>query len=490
MDSVQPVAEAIAVITDIHANLPALHAALARIDELGLERVCCAGDPVGYGPHPNEVCALIEERQIPTIYGNYDYAIARDLDDCGCASRPRARPAVRRVDAGTHRRQVQGVHARPAVRPAPRRRRRARPPGPRLATQGQRVPLRRQARVAVRAPGRRRGRTRAGLRPHAQAMGPRLRRRALHQLRLGRQAQGRRPARSIRSAAPLGRDRRGHDRAPRLRRRGRLPRSPPGRPAPRVRRQAAGRGVTEPPLARRLLAEFLGSALLAALVIGSGIAAQQLSPDDTGLALLENAAATAAGLFAIILMFGPVSGGHFNPVVSLVDSAFGGLARRDALAYIPTQIAGFIAGAIVANAMFALEAISISTHHRASPAHLFAEVIATLGLVIVIFSLARTGRSTTAPAAVGAYIGAAYWFTSSTSFANPAITVGRVFSDTFAGIAPASVPGFVVAQLVGGGVAFVAIRTLYPDVTPALAADVVVPQEALYTTSSKASTPG
>jgi arsenate reductase len=228
-------------------------------------------------------------------------------------------------------------------------------------------------------------------------------------------------------------------------------------------------------LARRLLAEFLGSAFLAALVIGSGIAAQQLSPGDTGLQLLYNSAATAAGLFAIILMFGPVSGGHFNPVVSMVDAAFGGLSRRDTLAYIPAQVAGCITGAIAANAMFALSAISISDNHRASPAHLFAEVIATLGLLLVIFSLARTGRISTAPAAVGAYIGAAYWFTSSTSFANPAITVGRMFSDTFAGIAPAAVPAFVAAQLVGGASAFVLIRTLYPDVTADEAADVVIP---------------
>ena len=232
-----------------------------------------------------------------------------------------------------------------------------------------------------------------------------------------------------------------------------------------------------PPLARRLLAEYLGSAFLAAVVIGSGIAAQQLSPDDTGLALLENAAATAAGLFAIILMFGPVSGGHFNPVVSLVDAHFGGLSWRDAFAYIPAQVAGCITGAIAANGMFALAAISISTQHRANAAHLFAEVIATLGLLLVIFALARTGRTSTAPAAVGAYIGAAYWFTSSTSFANPAITVGRIFSDTFAGIAPASVPGFVVAQLIGGAVAIVVIRALYPDVTPATAADVVLPHD-------------
>jgi arsenate reductase len=228
-------------------------------------------------------------------------------------------------------------------------------------------------------------------------------------------------------------------------------------------------------LPRRLFAEFLGSAFLAAIVIGSGIAAQQLSPTDTGLALLENAAATAAGLFAIILMFGPVSGAHFNPVVSLVDAVFGGLAWRDALAYIPAQVAGCVTGAIAANGMFALAAISISTHHRATGAHLFAEAIATLGLLLVIFSLARSGRGATAPAAVGAYIGAAYWFTSSTSFANPAISVGRMFSDTFAGIAPASVPAFTLAQLAGGVAAIGVIRVLYPDVTAQEAADVVVP---------------
>src|SRR3954454_2360839 len=235
-------------------------------------------------------------------------------------------------------------------------------------------------------------------------------------------------------------------------------------------------GVNGAPLPRRLLAEFLGSAFLAALVIGSGVAAAGLSPDDTGLALFENAAATGAGLFAIILMFGPISGGHFNPVVSLVDAAFGGLGRRDAAAYIPAQVAGCIAGAVVANAMFALSAISISTHHRASPAHLFAEVVATLGLILVIFALARTGRAATAPAAVGAYIGAAYFFTSSTSFANPAITVGRMFSDTFAGIAPASASGFIAAQLVGGAAAIGVIRTLYPKLSPTEAADVVVPR--------------
>jgi glycerol uptake facilitator-like aquaporin len=232
-----------------------------------------------------------------------------------------------------------------------------------------------------------------------------------------------------------------------------------------------------PPLARRLFAEFLGSAFLAAVVIGSGIAAQQLSPGDTGLQLLENALATAAGLFTIILMFGPVSGGHFNPVVSLVDASFGGLRPREALAYIPAQVAGCIAGAVVANGMFALSAISISTKHRASEAHLLAEAVATLGLLLVIFSLARTRRGSMAPAAVGAYIGAAYFFTSSTSFANPAISVGRMFSDTFAGIAPASVPAFVFAQLVGGAVAIAVLRVLYPDITPDEAAEVMLPHE-------------
>ncbi len=233
--------------------------------------------------------------------------------------------------------------------------------------------------------------------------------------------------------------------------------------------------TTQPPLARRLFAELLGSAFLAALVIGSGIAAQQLSPGNIGLELFENAAATAARLYAIILMLGPVSGGHFNPVVSFVDASLGGITRRDALAYLPAQVIGCILGAIAANGMFAKAAISISTHHRASPAHLLAEVIATLGLILAIFALARTHRSSSAPAAVGAYIGAAYFFTSSGSFANPAISIGRVFSNTFAGVAPASVPAFVIAQAFGGLLALFAIRLLYPDVTPADAATVVLP---------------
>jgi len=226
---------------------------------------------------------------------------------------------------------------------------------------------------------------------------------------------------------------------------------------------------------RRLVAEFLGSAFLAAVIIGSGIAAQRLSPGDTGLQLFENAAVTAAGLFAIILMFGPVSGGHFNPVVSFVDAAFGGLRWRDAAAYLPAQVVGCVVGAIVANLMFSLPAAELSTKHRASAAHFLAEVVATLGLLLVIFALARSGRSRSAPAAVGAYIGAAYFFTSSTSFANPAITVGRMFSNTFAGIASASVPTFVAAQVVGGLLAIGVILVLYPTLTPEEAGDILVP---------------
>ncbi|WP_116437561.1 aquaporin [Frankia sp. CcI49] len=220
--------------------------------------------------------------------------------------------------------------------------------------------------------------------------------------------------------------------------------------------------LVRPPLARRLLAEALGSLLLAALVVGSGIAAQQLSPGQVGLQLVENAAATAAGLYAIILMVGPVSGAHLNPVVTAVDAAFGGLPWRDAAAYLPAQAAGCCCGAILANLMFDGPAVSISTHHRASGARLLAEVVATAGLILLIFSLTRTARAERAPAAVGAYIGAAYWFTSSTSFANPAISLGRMLSDTFAGIAPASVPPFAAAQVVGGLVGYCLVRVLYP----------------------------
>ncbi len=246
-------------------------------------------------------------------------------------------------------------------------------------------------------------------------------------------------------------------------------------PAPKLAFPVRSPAAAAEVLWRRLAAEFLGSAFLAAVVIGSGIAAQRLSPGDTGLELLENAAATAAGLFAIILMFGPASGGHFNPVVSFADAAFGGLRWRDAAAYLLAQVAGCTAGAVVANLMFSLPAVSLSVKHRATAAHFLSEIVATVGLILVIFALARTGRSRSAPAAVGAYIGAAYFFTSSTSFANPAITVGRMFSDTFAGIAPSSAPAFIGAQVIGGAVAIGVIWILYPGVTAAEAGDVVVP---------------
>ena len=215
-------------------------------------------------------------------------------------------------------------------------------------------------------------------------------------------------------------------------------------------------------LLRRLTAELLGSALLAALVVGSGIAAQRLSPDDVGLQLLENALATALGLPVLIVIFGPVSGAHFNPVVSLIDSASGLRRWRDTALYIPTQILGCIAGAVLANLMFGDPAIRWSTTDRLTAPHFLAEVVATAGLILVIFALARTDRAGLTPVAVGAYIGAAYFFTSSTSFANPAITIGRMFSDTFAGIAPASVPGFIAAQLLGAAIGFLLLRWLYP----------------------------
>lgn len=215
-------------------------------------------------------------------------------------------------------------------------------------------------------------------------------------------------------------------------------------------------------LLRRLSAELLGSILLAALVVGSGIAAQRLSPTDTGLQLLENALATALGLPVLIIIFGPVSGAHFNPVVSLADSVSGLRSWRDTALYIPTQIVGCILGAMLANLMFGDPAVSISSNDRLTPPHFLAEIVATAGLILVIFVLARTDRTNLTPVAVGAYIGAAYFFTSSASFANPAITIGRIFSDTFAGIAPTSAPGFIIAQLIGAAVGFLILRWLYP----------------------------
>lgn len=216
-------------------------------------------------------------------------------------------------------------------------------------------------------------------------------------------------------------------------------------------------------LTRRLTAEFVGSAGLSAVVIGSGIAAQQLSPGDVGLQLLENALATAFGLGVLILVFMTVSGAHFNPVVSIVDSLSGLRSWRDTAFYIPTQIVGCVAGAILANLMFAQAAVTFSTTVRLTPAHFLSEVVATAGLIVVIFALVRTGRANLAPIAVGAYIGGAYFFTSSTSFANPAITIGRMFSDTFAGIAPGSAPGFIVAQLLGAAIGFGIVRWLFAE---------------------------
>lgn len=230
------------------------------------------------------------------------------------------------------------------------------------------------------------------------------------------------------------------------------------------------------PLTRQSLAEFFGSAGLVTVVIGSGIAAQRLSPTDTGLELLENALITGAGLVALILAFGPVSGGHFNPVVTLADRVFGGVSTRQVAAYLPAQLGGGVVGAIAANLMFSLDAVSISTHHRSSGGLWLSEALATFGLVVLIFGLVRAGKGALAPFAVGAYITAAYWWSSSTSFANPMIDVARMLSNTFAGIAPASVPMFVVMQLVGGAAAVAAVHVLYPDVAT-VAADIVVPHE-------------
>ncbi len=215
-------------------------------------------------------------------------------------------------------------------------------------------------------------------------------------------------------------------------------------------------------LPRRLFSEFLGSAFLAAIVVGSGWAAQSLSPSDVGLELLENAGATALGLYVLILLFGPVSGAHFNPVVTLVDIATGQRTWRDLGGYAAAQTLGCSVGAVVANVMFGHGAVQFSTHHRVSTGHLVGEVVATAGLVLVIFSLTRSGRASLCAPAVASYIGAAYFFTSSTSFANPAITVGRMFTPSFAGIAPSSAPAFIAAQLVGGLLGLVAVRVLYP----------------------------
>jgi len=229
-----------------------------------------------------------------------------------------------------------------------------------------------------------------------------------------------------------------------------------------------------PTLARKVTAEAVGTGLLVAVVVGSGILATRLSPGDTGLQLLANSTATAGGLVALILAFGSVSGAHFNPVVSLADRILGGLTTGELAAYVPAQIAGACIGAIVANLMFDLDAVTLSTHARDTSGLLLGEVVASFGLLTVVLGVVRSGRAATAPFAVAGYIAAAYWFTSSTSFANPAVTIGRSLSDTFAGIEPASAPGFIAAQVIGGLLAVALARFLFPATS---ATELVVPHD-------------
>lgn len=223
-----------------------------------------------------------------------------------------------------------------------------------------------------------------------------------------------------------------------------------------------GTGALRLDLTRRLAAEGFGTAMLLVAVIGSGIAASRLSAGDVGLQLLENAAATAGALIGLILMFGAVSGAHFNPVVTLVDRMLGTTTTRDTGLYIIAQVVGGCLGTILANLMFELPALELSTTDRSSGALWLSEVVATVTLLVLIQGCVRTGRATVVPFAVGAWIGSAYWFTSSTSFANPAVTIARTLSDTFAGIAPASAPMFIVMQLIGALIAFGLVRLFYP----------------------------
>jgi glycerol uptake facilitator-like aquaporin len=234
--------------------------------------------------------------------------------------------------------------------------------------------------------------------------------------------------------------------------------------------------VGGPPLARRALAELVGTAFLVAAVIGSGIAAARLSPHDVGLQLLENSLVTGAALVALITALQPVSAA-FNPVVTLVERALGAITWRDTAALVAGQVVGGAMGAVAANLMFDLDAVDISTHHRAGGGHLLGEVIATLGLVIVIFGAARTGRADRLALTVGGYITAAYWFTSSTSFANPAVTIARMLSDSFAGIAPSSASAFVAVQLVGGLIGYAMIRVLFPNAAQTAVAELAVSGE-------------
>jgi glycerol uptake facilitator-like aquaporin len=220
--------------------------------------------------------------------------------------------------------------------------------------------------------------------------------------------------------------------------------------------------LAPPHLLRRLVAEFVGTAMLLSAIVGSGIAAERLSPHDVGIQLLENSAATAAALVAIILAFGPVSGAHLNPAITLADRLLGRMSTMAATAYMAAQLIGAVLGVVIANLMFSLPPVAISTKVRFGPGLWLAEGVATFGLVLVVFALARSGRTALAAPAVGVYIGAAYWFTASTSFANPAVTLARTLTDTFAGIAPGSVIPFLVAQLVGTGLAIGTVRFLYP----------------------------
>ena len=215
-------------------------------------------------------------------------------------------------------------------------------------------------------------------------------------------------------------------------------------------------------LARRALAELVGTAFLVAAVVGSGIAAVRLSPNDVGLQLLENSVVTGAALVALILALQPVSAA-FNPVVTLVERALGVVDTRTTVALVAAQVIGAALGAVVANLMFGLAAVNVSTHHRSGSGLWLGEVVATLGLLVVVFGLLQAGRRDRVAYAVGGYILAAYWFTSSTSFANPAVTIARMFSNSFAGIAPASVAMFVLMQLAGGCLGFLLIHALYPS---------------------------
>jgi glycerol uptake facilitator-like aquaporin len=210
------------------------------------------------------------------------------------------------------------------------------------------------------------------------------------------------------------------------------------------------------------VAELVGTAFLVAAVIGSGIAATRLSPDDVGLQLLENSLVTGTALVALILALQPVSAA-FNPVVTLVERAFGLVTTRDAVALVTAQVVGGMVGAVIANLMFAVDAVRLASTDRSGGGLWLGEVVATAGLVLIIFGSLRAGRTSTVAFSVGGYITAAYWFTSSTSFANPAVTVARMLSDTFAGIAPGSVPMFLVMQVIGGALAAALVRYLYPD---------------------------